>query len=86
MAIAHPMRRSSRRLTAKGRIVVTKDADFVGSFIIKGEPGKLLLISTGNMTNAAMEALILPQLYVLIAAFESHRYVELTRSAIIVHE
>lgn len=80
------MRRSSRRLTAKGRIVVTKDADFVGSFIIKGEPGKLLLISTGNMTNAAMEALILPQLYVLIAAFESHRYVELTRSAIIVHE
>ena len=33
------------------RIVVTKDADFVNSFVIRGEPYKLLLISTGNITN-----------------------------------
>jgi predicted nuclease of predicted toxin-antitoxin system len=34
----------------EGRIVITKDADFVSSFIVSREPYKLLLISTTNCT------------------------------------
>jgi predicted nuclease of predicted toxin-antitoxin system len=41
-----------RRANDDGRIVVTKDADFVSSFTIAREPRKLLLISTGNITLA----------------------------------
>jgi predicted nuclease of predicted toxin-antitoxin system len=30
------------------RVVITKDADFVDSFLLSKEPYKLLLVSTGN--------------------------------------
>ena len=33
-------------------VVVTKDSDFVESFLLGGQPWKLLLISTGNIRNA----------------------------------
>jgi predicted nuclease of predicted toxin-antitoxin system len=34
-----------------GRVVIPKDADFVSSFVLLGVPYKLLLVSTGNITN-----------------------------------
>ena len=40
-------------------IVVTKDSDFVDSFLLQRRPWKLLLVSTGNITNAELEALFL---------------------------
>jgi predicted nuclease of predicted toxin-antitoxin system len=39
------------------RVVITKDADFVNSFITAGKPHKLLLVSAGNITNDELEAL-----------------------------
>ena len=33
------------------RVLITKDADFVDSFLLVRKPYKLLLISTGNITN-----------------------------------
>ena len=36
---------------AEQRIVVTKDADFVNSFLISQVPYKLLLVSTGTIAN-----------------------------------
>jgi predicted nuclease of predicted toxin-antitoxin system len=44
------------------RVVVTKDADFVNSFIVSRRPAKLLLVSTGNITNADLEALVVAAL------------------------
>lgn len=44
---------------AEQRIVITKDADFLESYIIKKEPPKLLLLKTGNIRNS--ELLILLQ-------------------------
>jgi predicted nuclease of predicted toxin-antitoxin system len=38
------------------RIVISKDADFVNSFLLHGQPYKLLLVSTGNIsTNDLLE-------------------------------
>jgi predicted nuclease of predicted toxin-antitoxin system len=37
-------------------IVVTNDSDFVESFLLRGEPWKLLLVSTGNISNPLLEA------------------------------
>jgi len=67
------------------RIVVTKDADFVNSFVMSRQPEKLLLISTGNMTNTGLEALILLHLPDLVTALTTHDFVEITRTALIVH-
>ena len=67
------------------RVIVTKDADFVTSFILSRRPAKLLLVSTGNISNADLEALMLANLSALVTALQTHDYVELSRTALIVH-
>ena len=37
--------------TAEDRIAVTKDRDFVDSFILRREPPRLLWLTTGNLSN-----------------------------------
>ena len=68
-----------------GRIVISKDADFVQSFLITGEP-QLLLISTGNIDNAALEKILRANLAGIETAFASSRFVEITRDALVIHE
>jgi predicted nuclease of predicted toxin-antitoxin system len=66
-------------------VVVTKDSDFVNSFLVQGTPYKLLLVSTGNISNANLEAILLPQLDRIVEALAERRFVEITRDTIIVH-
>lgn len=68
------------------RVVVSKDADFVQSFILQHQPEKLLLISTGNITNVDLEGILLPNIASIVAAFESADFVEVNRNGVIVHE
>jgi predicted nuclease of predicted toxin-antitoxin system len=67
------------------RIVITKDADFVDSFLITKRPYKLLLVSTGNITNKELSALFVKNLLLITTAFNKYDYVELTRSTLIEH-
>lgn len=69
----------------EGRAAVTKDADFVNSFIVSRVPAKLLVISTSNISNAELETLLLAQLPAIVTAFAANDYLELTRSALITH-
>jgi predicted nuclease of predicted toxin-antitoxin system len=73
--------RSARDL----RVVITKDTDFVDSFLLFHRPYKLLLISTGNIANADLEDLFVAQIPTVVAAFESYGYLELTRTTLIFH-
>jgi predicted nuclease of predicted toxin-antitoxin system len=70
---------------SQGRIVVSKDDDFVQAYLINGEPS-LLLISTGNISNLALEALIKSNLKLISDAFLQSRFVELTFNSIVIHE
>jgi predicted nuclease of predicted toxin-antitoxin system len=36
----------------ESRIVITKDADFLDSYLLFGKPAKLLLVKTGNIPNS----------------------------------
>ena len=67
------------------RVVVTKDADFVNSFLLLHQPEKLLLISTGNIRDADLEALFLPNIAAITATFDTASLVELTRTAVVLH-
>lgn len=73
------------RARQDGRIVISKDADFVQSFLINGEP-LLLLISTGNISNTELENLLRANLSGIEDAFASSQFVEITRDALVVHE
>lgn len=69
----------------EARVVVSKDDDFVQSFLITGQPS-LLLISTGNIANVELEELIHANLHRIDAAFDTHRFVEITREDLVIHE
>ena len=70
---------------SQGRIVISKDDDFVQAYLINGEPS-LLLISTGNISNLALEVLIKTNLQLISDAFLQSRFVELTVDSIVIHE
>ena len=67
------------------RIVVTKDSDFVQTFLLTGQPA-LLFISTGNVSNVELERLLHRNMSAIERAFSSCRRVEITRASLIVHE
>lgn len=70
----------------QNRIVITKDDDFVQSYLLAGRPPKLLLVATGNISNAALENVIRTNLAMISAAFETHRFLEIGREALVIHE
>ena len=63
-----------------------KDADFVQSFLLQQQPYKLLLVATGNIKNTELEDLFQKHLEQLAQLFVSHRYIELGRDAMIIHQ
>jgi len=40
-----------RLATAENRIVISKDRDFLDSFLVAGQPPRLLWVTTGNISN-----------------------------------
>ena len=71
--------------TQEDRIVVTKDNDFVVSFHLRRAPPKLLLVSTGNISNHELSRLLTANLAKLEKAFSQHVFVELSATAITIH-
>lgn len=69
----------------EGRVLVTKDSDFVDSLLLQREPSRLLLVSTGNITNRELETLFRVHLSTIIAALDDHVFVELDRNGITSH-
>lgn len=67
-------------------IVVTKDADFVDSHLLSGQPKKLLLISTGNINNEDLQAIFAAHLNALEQVFVAHAFVELNQSGVILRD
>ena len=74
------------RAIREQRIVVTKDADFVQSYLVSGKPPKLWLISTGNIGNKQLESLMQANHMAVARAFETSRFIELSRAVLTVHE
>jgi predicted nuclease of predicted toxin-antitoxin system len=68
----------------EGRIVVTKDADFVDSHLLTGRPDRLLLISTGNIENSDLANLMTRLLPDVLREFTGNHFIELGRYGITV--
>lgn len=62
-----------------GRVLVTKDDDFVQSRLVRGRPRLLWLIATGNVDNRALEAMVRNPMPQVERAFGSGGFVELGR-------
>lgn len=66
-------------------VIATKDSDFTTSFWVKNRPEKLLLISTGNISNKELETLLIANFEQIITDLSKNRFVELNRNHVIVH-
>jgi predicted nuclease of predicted toxin-antitoxin system len=66
-------------------IVVTKDSDFVETFLVRREPWKLLLVSTGNINNASLEALFSATIPRVVEGFNDFHFIEIGRTSLIFH-
>lgn len=70
---------------ADKRIVITKDSDFVDSFILRQVPWKLLLVSTGNISNKNLIAIFLANIERLTESFDVFDFIEINRESVIFH-
>jgi predicted nuclease of predicted toxin-antitoxin system len=68
------------------RVVITKDSDFVDSFLTVQQPFKLLLVTTGNIKNADLEVVFTINLPLIVGLLSQHSYIELSRDSVIVHQ
>lgn len=67
-------------------IVITKDSDFVDSFLLKNEPWKLLLVSTGNIRNDELVKLFMSNIQNIAITFESYYYLEINKTNLLIHQ
>lgn len=65
--------------------IVTKDSDFITTFWLNNQPKKLFLISTGNISNKELEALLVANLNQIITDLSNYRFIELSNTHVIVH-
>ncbi len=65
--------------------VVTKDSDFVNSHIISASPKKLLLISTGNISNKVLLELFERHIGAITLALNESNFVELNQQGLVIH-
>lgn len=70
----------------EGRIVVTKDDDFVQSHLLTGQPAMLLLVATGNIGNDALETLMRANMAAIERGLTGGRFVEIGRDMLTVHD
>jgi predicted nuclease of predicted toxin-antitoxin system len=66
------------------RVVVTKDSDFVNSHLLAGRPEKLLLVSTGNISNRELEHVLVPLIPDVFREFQTQAFLELSPTGLIV--
>lgn len=71
---------------AEQRIVISKDKDFYNSHLLNKLPAKLLLISTGNIVNRDLLALIEANWGEIEDKFQSCDLLELTNTHLLGHE
>ena len=69
----------------ENRIVVTKDNDFLESYLINSLPKKLILVRTGNVSNTDLIAIFKQHIEKISYLMEVNSLIEITKFEIVVH-
>ena len=76
----------ARRADEDERVVISKDREFRDSHLLSGTPRKLLIVSTGNISNADLLALVAEHLAPVVEALEQATMVELKPQGLVIHD
>jgi len=66
--------------------VITKDLDFLNDHLLLGTPQRLLLVSTGNISNRRLLMLFKKNLGLILESLRESTLVELTESGLVKRE
>lgn len=69
----------------QSRVVVSKDRDFRDGHLLRGSPQRLLLVSTGNISNNALLTLVEAHIEAIDVTLDRSAFVEMTRDSLIAH-
>lgn len=67
------------------RVLVTKDRDFRDGHLLRGTPRRLLIVSTGNITNDELLELFAANLATILRSLEDAAFVELGPTSATMH-
>lgn len=71
---------------SEDRVVVTKDRDFRDSHLLRRTPRRLLIVTTGNISNDALLMLFQRHLDSVVAALQEVSFVEFSSERLVIHE
>ena len=69
------------RSMAEERVVITKDADFFNTFLLKKQPYKLVYVTIGNLKNRQLLDLFRASLPQLVTTLETAHVIEVNQLA-----
>lgn len=69
----------------ENRIVITKDVDFLESFLLKLQPNQLIIVRTGNIHNSKLLDLFSINLELIVQLMQKSNLIEINNSEIIEH-
>jgi predicted nuclease of predicted toxin-antitoxin system len=69
----------------ENRIVITKDSDFLESYLLSTRPGKLIIVKTGNIRNNELLEIFNKHISRIEEMLSNGNLVELNRDEIILH-
>ncbi len=70
---------------AENRVVISKDTDFLQSYMVHGVPQKLILVKTGNIRNAELLKLFSTYIDQIVEILTTQSLVEISEEEIISH-
>ena len=68
------------------RIIISKDSDFLESFLLKKSPEKLILVKTGNIRNDELMKLFKLNLEYILSSIKENDLIEINKTDIIIHQ
>lgn len=71
--------------TREDRIVITKDSDFIETFLLLSKPERLIVVKTGNIRNADLLSIFSTHLLKIEELLAQGNLIEITRDRIILH-
>lgn len=69
----------------QNRVVITKDLDFLESYLVTSKPDKLILIRTGNITNSKLLDIFSSNFDLICSMISRSNLVEINTNAIVEH-
>lgn len=72
--------------STENRVVVSKDSDFLSSFLVSGQPQKLIVVRTGNISNGDLLKIFQAHIKLITTMISRSNLVEISRSEIAEHE